>query len=199
MTVARTKISWRRVFILISAVLGLCVVSFAAIVVLRKPLSKLVGGLVWKTDPAFAAQTGREILDYDLPAGYGELMAANIQNERIVIIGPQDGSERMLILLQEGPIVDNDPAYQSDLQILWSRQVGYHRYKTEQVGTQEVLVRGKPVTLVIREGYEEDNGRQVRQWVGLIDGKNGLVLLVVVGDLESWDQDLANQFIQSIR
>lgn len=199
MTTTATKISWRRVVILIAVLVGLCALSCAALVLLRKPLGDLMGKWIWKTDPALAAQIGGEILDYELPAGYQELMAMTMQGERTVVIGPQDGSERMLIQLQEGPIVDSDPTYQSDLQILWSKQVGMHRYTTEPQGTQDALLRGQPFTLFVRQGQDEDSGRPVRQWLGLLDGKNGLVLLVIVGEMDAWDQALAEAFIQSIK
>lgn len=199
MTTTATKISWPRIAILVAVVVGLCVLSCAALALLRKPLGALLGKWVWKTDPAITAQTGGEILDYELPPGYQELMAMSVQNMRTVVIGPQDGSERMLIQLQEGPIVDSDPTYQSDLQILWAKQVGMHRYNTEPQGTHEVLLRGQSYTLFVRQGQEEDSGRPVRQWLGLLDGKNGLVLLVIVGEPDNWDQALAEGFIQSIR
>jgi hypothetical protein len=66
------------------------------------------------------------------------------------------------------------------------------------VGEEQVVIKGEPVTLTVRESTAED-GEPMRQVTGLFQGKGGPAMLLVMGQANAWDQAVLDQFIASIR
>ncbi len=65
-------------------------------------------------------------------------------------------------------------------------------------GSQQVMIRGKTVTLVMGEGTNHD-GEPFRTLAGIFDGRGGPALLSVESPISSWNQQEVDRFIASIR
>jgi hypothetical protein len=63
---------------------------------------------------------------------------------------------------------------------------------------QQTRIKGELVTLTVREGTTRD-GQRMQQVTGLFEGKGGPAVLMVMGDVDTWDQPLVDNFIASIR
>lgn len=193
------KIRWNRLVILVAGVLGMSLVCCVAVAALAPNLRRIIQAPFWKTDAQLAAQAAHKMLDYDLPPDYQESQVLNIQGQgAAVIIAHRELPENMIFIerVTEG-IMGNDE-WRASYETRFSREMGLHRYNTQQVSTQQTAIRGQPTTLRILEGVDE-HGRKVRQVVCGFSGKGGDVLLGIVASQETWDQTMVDRFLQSIR
>jgi hypothetical protein len=197
----RGKIAWKRVLIVLVGALALCLLSCVALFTVGRPVSKAIFARMWNTDPTFAAQAAHQLLDYDLPPGYYEQRALVLQGDVQQVVLAHRERPQDMIALEPDALKINDPAnleYRGDIENMWARDVGGERYDTRLVMTQTLMIRGAPVTFSLREGQDE-SARPVRMMVGLVTGKQGDVVINIVSGLETWDQAMADQFLQSIR
>lgn len=192
------RIRWNRVAILL-AVLGFLVLLCVGIWALAPTLRQILFAQYWKTDPQLTAQAAHKMVDYDLPPSYQELKFLAIENTLAAVVIAH--RERPGDLIYIGTVMDGIIGvdswrirYEENL----SKEVGDRRYNTQTVGTQKATVRGQPVTLRLFEGTDE-SGRKIRQVVCAFAGKNGDLLLAIVAGQETWDQAMADRFLQSIR
>jgi hypothetical protein len=79
-----------------------------------------------------------------------------------------------------------------------ARQTGLSSADMTSVGKEETVINGEPVTLTVREGTT-NRGEQIRQLTGLFDGNTGPTMLMITGDVNTWDQAMVDDFIASIR
>ncbi len=148
------------------------------------------------TDPTQAARIGREIVDYTTPPNYTE-MAPQIPNVKTVIIAPKSQPGGAIFTLTQMP--SNNTLQEAEKLV---RQI-LEKYSLTQkvqpivVGTQQINIKGKPVTLTISEG--KSGGQTVRQMMGTFPGKTSSVLLMIWGVTSTWDQKLIDGFLASIR
>lgn len=194
----KAKIRWNRLALVVAVAVGACFLALylldAAVPLLRSG----IGGLFWSSDPQHAQQVAARLLDFDPPPGYQFLMASKDANIPIVIMA-HGGRPSDLIEIEQEHIADrSNPEEVLQMELLWSREVGYQRYETERVGTYTVDIRGQPTEVAIREGQDGD-GLPVRQVIAFFTGKDGDVVVVLVGRLDAWDQAMVDQFFASIR
>ncbi len=193
------RIRWNRLAILIFGVLGILLVCCVGIWAFAPNLRRIVQAPFWKTDSQLAAQAARQMFDYELPANYQEQQVLNIQgHDAAVIIAHREKSANLIFVerIQEG-IIGVD-AWRVRYEETLSREKGQRRYSTQTVGTQKLTVRDQPVTLRLFAGADE-NGREVRQAVCGFTGKSGDVLIAMVAGRDTWDEEMVNQFLRSIR
>jgi hypothetical protein len=160
-------------------------------------LSRWVRARFWRTDRETAAAIAQELIAYELPAGYAERKAMQFRYNRIVIMGPTDGAAGMSFILLSNPINVQDPEVRELMEEAWTQRIDQQRYETVRVGEREIQVGDEVVTFGVWEG-EDATGQAVRQWVGVVAGNEGDVVLVVVGAEDAWDEDLAEAFITSL-
>jgi hypothetical protein len=194
----QSKISWKRVFILIGAALGICLLASVALYMFGRPVTDALRARLWKTDPQLAAQMAHEMMDYDLPPDYQELKVLDMGSGANDVIIAQLEKPENFILIQQAPDGLLNTEYQAGAEEKWSREIAEHHYDTHTVSSQALTVRRQPTTLRILEGTDE-NGRSIRQAVCMFTGKTSDLLLVMVADQDTWDQTLVDQFLQSIR
>jgi hypothetical protein len=152
----------------------------------------------FNTDSAKARQTGAQIADYILPAGYSEQFSLDLSVVKMVVIGPAGNSDAFYVMMQ-APGVGRDQIEAQMRQIMQqqNRNTGDVQYR--QVGTQAVTIKGKPATMTIFEGTNSDSGELIRQGIVSFDGKGGTVVLMVVSPANAWNEAQINQFLASIR
>ncbi|HEU4324685.1 MAG TPA: hypothetical protein VFS21_16190 [Roseiflexaceae bacterium] len=153
--------------------------------------------LLWRSDPAFAARTARAMLGYTLPAGFHEQKALVINETRTVLIAPEHHADALRIVLIQEPKSLRNQAWRDTIEAGWTRSIAGRRYTTRLVSTREEPVGGALVALNTREGTDAA-GRPVRQLTAVVPGKQGEVILVIVGPLEHWDQAVVDRFVRSI-
>ena len=163
-------------------------------------LGTRVFGRALITNPERVQAVGREIADYDVPSGYQELFAMNMLGVKIVAIGPAAPADFMMIMLMQLPsgLEVSQSEMERQIEQALARQTGLARADMTEVGEEEALIKGEPVTLIVREGVTDD-GEQMRQVTGLFEGKDGPALLMVAGEVDAWDTEMVDRFIASIR
>lgn len=152
------------------------------------------------TTPEEAARIGRQIADYDLPAGYREQVGMNMVTIKMVMIAPEVSQPGLFISLmqfQAGTTTDVE-TMRAQMEQALTQQTGTQSTQMEVVGSEEVTIKGETVTLTIREGKTE-NGDTLRQVTGIFPGKDGPAMLMLVGSADKWDEEAADSFITSIR
>jgi hypothetical protein len=163
-------------------------------------LGTRVFGRALITNPDRVQAVGREIADYDVPSGYQELFAMNMLGVKIVAIGPAAPPDFMMIMLMQLPpgLEVSQSEMERQIEQALARQTGLARADMAEVGEEEAIIKGEPVTLIVREGVTDD-GEQMRQVTGLFEGKGGPAVLMVAGEMDAWDPEMVDRFIASIR
>ncbi len=149
-------------------------------------------------NPANAKQVASEIADYTLPPGYAERMGMNFLVYKMVMIAPeQDASSGMFIMLMGTQAAGVDQAdMERQMQQSFQQQFGRNGSRMEVVGQERVTIRGKETTITIAES---DASPKMRQAIGAFEGKNGLVVVMLMGSANDWDDGLMREFLSSIR
>lgn len=153
------------------------------------------------TDPASVASISETIADYEVPAGYQEAFGMNLFGFSIVALGTGEGEGQPdnLIMLMQIPSYMN--MSEADLeQQLHQALEGQTNQDVQLSVIDEMIttIRDQEVVLTISEGADSD-GQQIRQLMGLFQGKGGPTMLMIIGPTQGWDQATIDQFIQSIR
>ena len=195
----KKKTNWVWIGLGGAAVFCLCAVAVAVFLFYR--VGKQVADST-QTDPESAAKAAHKIVDsYELPAGYQERMAMNIMLYSFVMIGPDQESigrgEPFIMLAQFQAGVDQD---QMELQLRQSfeQQAGNRGMDMHLVEVKKATIRGEETEIAIYEGTDQ-SGDAVRQLITSFPGKGGTAMLMIMGDVNGWDQSAIDDFIESIR
>jgi hypothetical protein len=182
----RNKIILIVVIGLIALCLIVCGVGYFS---LRKAVTNMV-----KVDPEQARSIANQISDYDLPSGYKEMSGTTILG--VLTAAITDENEKNTIWLVQAPS-DNLPApekflrdaiaYQSNNPITWAAE-----------DVKIFTIRGEKTSITIYTGVTQDN-QKYHAWAGKFIGKGGPALIVIVGPDETWDESMAETFINSMR
>jgi hypothetical protein len=150
-------------------------------------------------EPEQAAVVGQEIVDYSLPDGYAEVFGANLFKLKWVVIASDNRDALTIMLMHIPERADVTPEeMQAVMTDLFTQQGDYGNTSSLQVvETRQVIVNDQPVTLTISESQPEF-GKTMRQAVAVFPGKDGLAMLMAMGDAETWDQEVLDEFLASI-
>jgi hypothetical protein len=193
----RGKVLWRRVIILL---LG-SVVTVMLLCVLGSALTHRIRGYVYslflKDDPDYAAQVAHTMIDYALPPGYQEQSAMQVKTYYTLAIIASNDHPSDLIAIQPASDLMKNPEWGESSEERAAQEIGELHYQSHTVSVQDVVIRNQPSRLRILEGQDED-GLNIRQALSAFSGKSGNVLVIIVGDIETWDQAMVDQFLSSI-
>ncbi len=187
--------------VVVVILLGACCVGGAAFYF----ISQRVVSQAITDDPAKAATMGHEIVDYSLPDGYRELAGMNALVFKMVFIGSEaQTSDSMFLVLMQIPAGANMSPEEMQRQMTQAmQQQGQGRnMQTHVVGTQNATIKGQPVTLTVSEGEMTDGnkaGTPIRQVVGVFPAKEGAAMLMVMGNKDTWNQAMLDNFLASIK
>jgi hypothetical protein len=181
-----------------AALFCLCAVAVAVFLFYR--VGKQVADGV-KSDPESASKAAHEIVDsYELPAGYQEQMVMNILVYSFVMIGPDNANDvhgPLIMLAQFQAGVTQEQAEQQ-LRQSFEQQMGRRGMNLELVDVKKATIRGDETEISTYEGTDE-SGDSIRQVITAFPGKNGTAVLIIMGDIQEWDQTMIDDFIKSIR
>lgn len=150
-------------------------------------------------DPARAAESARSMIDFDLPPGYRAEGFMDMFVAKMAIIGGRQNQP--VIMIMEWPAGMEIDDEEARLQAQQSIQQSYGQggFSMRPVAEQTTPIRGVQATVWTFDGVDE-NGVEMRQmFTSLFPGKNGSVMVFIVGAKSNWDQAIANTFINSIR
>jgi hypothetical protein len=176
-------------------VLCLCiaVASFFTLQEFGRRTEKMING-----DPTSVAQVKENMVAFDIPAGYEERVM-NVLVYDVVVLDPHiySNSGPMILLMQYKSLIPGNSA-QIEQQLRQSaQQQGAAGAQMHFVETIEKEIRGETVEITVSEGSYE--GFTMRQWLAVFEGKNGPTILMVQGSVEEWDDELLDDFIESIK
>ena len=153
-------------------------------------------------DPQKIRTIASDMVDYDLPPAYHEQMVMNLVFMKMLILAPED-------MLQDGPLImvaqmssnlGGMSEEQMEAQVQQSAEQNFNKdgASVHLVDQHSVAIRNQDVMLYVYEGVDKD-GNPIRENITtFFDGKNGKLMLMVMGRIEGWDQSKVDSFISSI-
>lgn len=182
-----------------AALLFCCCAVLAAYLVFRQAGQTLQDGM--KTDPESAAQAAHKIADYDLPPGYQEQMSMDILFYSFVIIAPdtdtQPTTSPLIMLAQFSQTGMDREQMEQQLRQAFEQQSGQRGADMQVVEVKNMVIRGEEVEVTIFEGTDT-NGYVMRQLITSFPGKDGTAMLMIMGSPSAWDDNMIDDFIESI-
>ncbi len=176
-------------------VLCLCAIAcISTFIIGRYTLPKTIA-----SQPEQAAKIGHEIVDYTLPAGYRELVGMSLFGAKWVTIA-SDSADTLMIMLMQFPknVEMSQEEMQQQMERSLAQQNNRRTTNLKVVGTQKVAIKGSQVVLTVSEEQSTDD-QAMRQVVGVFPGKAGVVMIMVMGEIKTWTQDVLDEFLASIQ
>ncbi len=154
-------------------------------------------------DPAEVAAVADEMMDFTMPAGYEAKMAMDLAGTKMVMIGSAEyGTDHTLMIsIMEYPkyFTGNTEDMKDQFERSFAQQSGISTNNMREAYTEEVVINGEKVDLVVSEG-SDNTGNEMRQVIGVFESKSGSpAVLMIMGDPNSWDLEGYNSFIQSMQ
>jgi hypothetical protein len=157
-------------------------------------------------DPAKVTTMAAEAIDFTLPAGYTPNMALNMVIMKMMIFtkGPaydtgfQSGPMIMIASIATGTS-GNTETFRTRMQSTLGQTASRNGLTITLVDKGSISVRGQTVILYVFEGTDAQ-GDHIREVVSdIFQGKNGNVMIMIMGDPNHWNQAELNRFLQSIK
>lgn len=155
-------------------------------------------------DSKKAHAMANEFMTYTLPDGYQEQMGMDFFVYKMVILGNGDMKSSKsfaspsIILTHFQSTEGMTPEQMTEqMQKSFEQQSSQKGMAFKLVETRTVTINGEETTLNVNEG-NNNSGDSYRQWVTNFPGKTGLVILMIQGPIEGWDDALLNDFLASI-
>lgn len=148
-------------------------------------------------DATSAKRIAANIADYTLPPGYAEAAGMDFLIYQMVIIAPSGGSGQGMsfILMGTRAGAANQEEMQRQMQQSFQQQFGRAGSSMQVVGQKHVTIRGQDVVMTIAE----NDASHLRQAIGAFNGKNGTVMVMVMGDSPGWNDEVMQSFLESIQ
>lgn len=149
-------------------------------------------------DPTSVARAQVEIAEFDIPSGYKPL-AINMFNYDMVTLTPDSSNSGMTIMLMQytGLIAGNSEQMEEQLRQAVAKQNSQPGASMQVVDTHDEVIRKQTVRVTISEA--EYQNFTMRQWTTVFEGNKGPTILMVQGPAETWDDQLLEDFIKSIK
>jgi hypothetical protein len=150
------------------------------------------------TDPAKVQQMAHGFINYKLPPDYTEQMGMDFLVYKMILIGPPESANQPMIFLAQFQAA-NMSAEQMTQQMQQSveQQSGTNGLKLKVVETRNVTINGKQTALTVSEGTNR-TGSPYRQWITAFPAKSGMILVMIQGTVDGWDDAAMNSFLASI-
>ena len=149
-------------------------------------------------EPTSVARAQEKIAEFDIPPGY-EPMALSMFVYDMISLTPIDSeNDPMIMLMQFNKSTSGDPEQMEEqLKQAAEQQSGRPGMSMQVVDTFEEVIRGETVTVTVSEANYQ--GFIMRQWMTIFQGNKGPVILMIQGPTRTWDDQLVDDFIKSIK
>jgi len=179
---------------ILAGVVGLGVISCMLVAVMIATAGRVVAR-VGGSNPTRVAAVAERIAEFELPEGYVADYAAEAAGFSIAAFKPTDGRGHIIVAQTPSWVAVDRAEVEARLQSAAGDKDGVTRLRVEEV--REVMLRGAPVTVTVSRG-EGSAGQDFYQLLGVFEGKGGTAWLMLVDEVESWDQVEIDAFIGSI-
>lgn len=188
----------RNTKILLAVIGGLAVVCICIVVVAYIALQRLGSSIESSvvTDPQEASEVASAIAEFDIPAGY-DIGAMHMFGIEWAILDNDQGGTIMLMQYPDNMNISQDQLEQQ-MQQVWQQTTNRNGLNMKVIDQQPVTIRGEQTTLTVSEG-SDSQGNGFRQAIAVFPGREGQAILMMVIPSQDWDQEMIDQFIQSIR
>ncbi|GEM_PF-834195 len=156
-------------------------------------------------DPAKVSAMANEAIDFKLPSGYSPQMAMNLVVMKMMIFtkgttdsGFSSGPMIMIASISSGMSGDTE-SFRTQMQSSMGQAASRNGITMTLVDTGSISVRGQTVTLYVLEGTDAQGDRIREVMSDVFQGKNGSVMIMIMGDPGHWNQTELNRFLESIR
>lgn len=190
---------------IVGGLLILCSVLGIGGFLLLKTFGEQVGGNLITDDPKEVAAEARSIVDYRLPPGYEEQGLMNIIFYRMLMLGPKTGIETnnsrpMIIVVEFGDEFGGlDETTQDQMQQSMENAAQQGDVSLQLVSSQEWIMRDQSVIVSEFTG-KDGQGNAVRQVItSPFEGKNGILMIMIMGTEDGWSAAEVDSFLRSIR
>jgi hypothetical protein len=190
---------------IIAGVIALCICICVSGWIVLKISGNVLQEAMIKDTPEEAAAIAKEIMDYELPTGYGEEGAMNMGFMQMVIVKDFqsidiENARPLIMIASMSPDIEVDEEeIRLQIQLSMQRSSNKQGYNMKLVEEQEITIRGQQVPLMIYEGTDENDVSMKQIVTGLFDGKNSKVMLFIAGKVSNWNQEEIDAFIESIK
>lgn len=148
------------------------------------------------SDPTAIARMREKIADFETPPGYRSMALSMFIYDTLYLM-PESAVGPTITLMQYNSISSaSREQIEQGLRQAAEQQYSQPGLSMEVVDSFETVIRGDTVTVTVSEGGFQ--GIVIRQWLTLFDGNNGLVIMLVQGPAETWDDQVLEKFIESI-
>lgn len=153
-------------------------------------------------DPLEVAQVAAEMADIRFPPGY-ETFAVEFMGFSAVMASDTNfsGMTIMLMKIPFGQFLNNPDMFDtmtSSLSDQISSQTGTQGMTWEYVDTITRVIRGTATDLTLMRASSVD-GYEMQQLMGVFAGKDGPVLLMIMGPRQAWNMAEVDSFLQGIK
>lgn len=147
-------------------------------------------------DPTSVAQIQDKIAEFDVPPGY-KTQAMSMFVYDIVYLVPDSGDGPTIMMMRYGSLTGNQEQMEQQLRQAAEQQNRQPGMAMKVVDTFEKVIRGESVTVTVSEA--DHQGFTMRQWMTVFNGNDGLVVMMIQGPVEDWNDELIENFIASIQ
>jgi hypothetical protein len=178
--------------------LVLCIVGYFGLGVLGK--SFMNSTLI--EDPQKIRAIASDMVDYELPAAYREQMVMNMVFMKMLFLAPEnmDLNGPAIVIAQVSSNLGGMSEEQMQAQVQQNAEQNFNRdgASAHLVDQHFVAIRNQDVMLYVYEGVDK-NGIPIRENITtFFEGKNGKLMLMIMGYIEAWNQADIDAFISSI-
>lgn len=148
-------------------------------------------------DPTTIARAQDNIAEFEVPPGYTPMVMSLLGYDMINLMPETSNSGMTIMLMQYNGMVSGSPEQMEEqLRREAERQNSQPGASMQVVEIREESIRGQTVTVTISESSFQNF--TMRQWTTVFQGNQGPTILIVQGPVEYWDDQLLNDFIESI-
>jgi hypothetical protein len=187
----------RTILIILGVLVLCCCIVLGGGYLLTRYGFEYLGNTMIVQDPAQISQVSDKLADYDLPPGYEEEFVMDILGiQALFSFNGNNGSMITMMQINTSLYGDSESTRQQ-FQDSFLQQFQTDNIQFTVVDQRPIEIRGDQTTLYEYEG-SDSQGNQFRQWTTVFEGKNGTVMLMIVGSKNTWDDAEMEAFIQSI-
>ena len=180
---------------IVAGILVLCMITcVAGILLFRTAGSRLVETV--DQEPVEVESTAGEIVDFEVPPGFEPQSSMDLFGVKMAMY-TNNSNDHFMVMMQMPTNADDNIVEQMRTAV--ERNTGRNFVNMRTIEQRELTVRGQPASLVIQEGTDQENNRAFRQFLLAFEGQNGTAMIAVFGPVETWDQDVYERMIESIR
>lgn len=178
-----------------AAIILICACMIGGTYLSGRIVTERMGNMI-NGEPTSLAEMRERIVEFDVPPGY-KVSAAPMIVYDMLMIEPDEASGPMIVLMQYATLdEDDEEAVKAGMRQAAESQ-NSQGISFKEVDSFDTNIRGELSTVIVSEGNYKNF--VMRRWMTIFHGNQGPVILMIQGSAYDWNEDLAMDFIRSIR